>query len=118
MTTTELNLPFRPRARLLQLLGDELIGNSRLAVFELVKNAYDADADTVVVRLNITSSSDPSITVLDDGEGMTLNVLTSVWLVPGDDHRRKQRQRRERSPKHHRLPLGEKGLGRFGSAQK
>ena len=36
--------PFRPRARVLQLLGDELIGSARLAVFELVKNAYDADA--------------------------------------------------------------------------
>ena len=29
--------PFRPRARVLQLLGDELIGSPRLAVFELVK---------------------------------------------------------------------------------
>ena len=36
--------PFRPRARVLQLLGDELIGSPRLAVFELVKNGYDADA--------------------------------------------------------------------------
>lgn len=42
-----LKLPFRPRARLLQLLGDQLIGTPRLAVFELVKNAYDADAESV-----------------------------------------------------------------------
>jgi hypothetical protein len=48
----ELNLPFRPRARLLQLLGDQLIGTPRLAVFELVKNAYDADAELVTVVLN------------------------------------------------------------------
>ena len=115
MTSTELKQPFRPRARLLQLLGDELIGSSRLAVFELVKNAYDADANTVEVRLDLASSTDPSITVIDDGEGMTPNVLTSVWLVPGDDYRRRQRERRERSPKHHRLPLGEKGLGRFAA---
>ena len=46
-----LDLPFRPRARLLQLLGDQLIGTPRLAVFELVKNAYDADAETVTVTL-------------------------------------------------------------------
>ena len=52
VTSTEINQPFRPRARLLQLLGDELIGSSRLAVFELVKNAYDADANTVTVRLD------------------------------------------------------------------
>ena len=105
--------PFRPRARVLQLLGDELIGSPRLAVFELVKNAYDADADEVIVRLELEESGSPRITVTDDGEGMSLDVLRSVWLVPGDDHRRRQRQGRRRSARHHRLPLGEKGLGRF-----
>ena len=105
--------PFRPRARMLQLLGDELIGSPRLAVFELVKNAYDADANEVVVQLDLVSNDETSITVTDDGEGMSLKLLKSVWLVPGDDHRRKQREKGRRSAKHHRLPLGEKGLGRF-----
>ncbi len=105
--------PFRPRARVLQLLGDELIGSPRLAVFELVKNAYDADANEVVVQLDLASKGEASITVTDDGEGMSLDVLQSVWLVPGDDHRRRQREQGRRSAKHHRLPLGEKGLGRF-----
>ena len=104
---------FRPRARVLQLLGDELIGSPRLAVFELVKNAYDADASEVEVRLDLTQPDEPKITVTDDGEGMSLDVLRSVWLVPGDEHRRRQRRNNERSGKHHRLPLGEKGLGRF-----
>ena len=45
-----LRLQFRPRARILQLLGDELIGSPRLAVFELVKNAYDADAEVCGLR--------------------------------------------------------------------
>lgn len=109
----EINQPFRPRARLLQLLGDELIGNPRLAVFELVKNAYDADADEAVVRLDLRSGSEPCITIADDGDGMTLDLIRSVWLVPGDDHRHQQRESGVRSHKHHRLPLGEKGLGRF-----
>ena len=109
----EINQPFRPRARVLQLLGDELIGSPRLAVFELVKNAYDADASMAVVRLDLGSKAAPSITVTDDGEGMSLDLIRSVWLVPGDDHRRQQRENRQRSPLHHRLPLGEKGLGRF-----
>jgi signal transduction histidine kinase len=104
---------FRPRARVLQLLGDELIGSARLAVFELVKNAYDADANVVTVNLNLTPGKQPSITVEDDGEGMTLRTLRKVWLVPGDDFRQKQRKELKRSRKHHRLPLGEKGLGRF-----
>ena len=75
--------PFRPRARVLQLLGDELIGSPRLAVFELVKNAYDADADEVIVRLDLGESGSPTITVTDDGEGMSVDVLRLVWLVPG-----------------------------------
>ena len=105
--------PFRPRARLLQLLGDELIGSPRLAVFELVKNAYDADATKATVRLDVLREQEPSITVTDDGEGMSLQVLTSIWLVPGDDHRQRQRLSNRRTPKHGRLPVGEKGLGRF-----
>lgn len=109
----EFRQPFRPRARVLQLLGDELIGNPRLAVFELVKNAFDADASRAVVTLDLQSGSRPAIMVEDDGHGMTLDVLQSVWLVPGHDHRQRQRERQERSPVHHRLPLGEKGLGRF-----
>ena len=109
----QISQPFRPRARILQLLGDELIGSARLAVFELVKNAYDADANEVVVRLDLGSAREPAITVTDDGEGMTLDLLRSVWLVPGDDHRQKQRLSDRRTPRHRRLPLGEKGLGRF-----
>ena len=96
---------------MLQLLGDELIGSARLAVFELVKNAYDADANEVVVRLDL--DREPMIIISDDGEGMTPDVLQSVWLVPGDDYRQKQREMRRRTHRHQRLPLGEKGLGRF-----
>ena len=110
---SEFHQPFRPRARLLQLLGDELIGSARLAVFELVKNAYDADANKVVVTIDLASEREPAITIEDDGEGMIVDRLRSVWLIPGDDHRQKQRLSDTRTAKHQRLPLGEKGLGRF-----
>ena len=98
---------------MLQLLGDELIASDRLAVFELVKNSYDADATEVTVSLNLGRSDEPSIVVRDDGEGMTLDVIRSIWLVPGNEHRKRQRESRQRTPKHNRLPLGEKGVGRF-----
>ena len=45
------NLPFKPRARMLLLLGEQLIRDPGIAVFELVKNAYDADATQVTVEL-------------------------------------------------------------------
>ncbi len=111
--TSEIRSPFRPRARILQLLGDELISSPRLAVFELVKNAYDADANQATVTLDLARPSDPRIVVMDDGEGMTAQLLEDVWLVPGDDHRKQQRASGLRSKQHQRLPLGEKGLGRF-----
>ena len=111
--TQEISQPFRPRARMLQLLGNELIASDRLAVFELVKNAYDADASHVTVRMDLNRPIGPMITVQDDGAGMTLDEILSVWLVPGDDHRKQQRASRIRTPIHNRLPLGEKGVGRF-----
>ena len=109
-----LALPFRPRARLLQLLGNELIGSARLAVFELVKNAYDADAQVVRVILTNISSPDVSIIVEDDGDGMTLDIIRDIWLVPGHEHRAQQRADMKRT-RRGRLPLGEKGVGRFAA---
>ena len=104
---------FRPTARLLQLLGDELIASPRLAVFELVKNSYDADATGATVVMHVNYGGKSTITVSDDGEGMTLDVLQSVWLVPGNNHRQQQRNELRRTKRHNRLPIGEKGLGRF-----
>ncbi len=114
-TLLEVSAPFRPRARLLQLLGDELIGSARLAVFELVKNAYDADACDVHVEIATAPRGTGTITVTDDGHGMTLDTIRSVWLVPGDDYRHSQRRLHTRTPTHGRLPTGEKGLGRFAA---
>ena len=82
-------------------------------MFELVKNAYDADASDVTVTLHRLGTADPWITIRDDGEGMTLKTLTDVWLVPGHENRELQRLALKRTSKFHRLPLGEKGVGRF-----
>lgn len=109
----KLDAPFRPRARLLQLLGDQLIASPRLAVFELVKNAYDADATDVSVTMK--GLDDPNtavITVRDNGTGMDGDVIKNAWLVPADNHREVQRLAGNKT-KLGRLPVGEKGLGRF-----
>lgn len=104
---------FRARSRILSLLGEQLIGRDYLAVFELVKNAYDADASEAIVTLAGMNSPNPKIIVEDDGEGMDLTVLEGKWLEIGNDHRERQRKRGERSKRFRRLPLGEKGLGRI-----
>ena len=104
---------FKPRARLLQLLGDQLIGSPRLALFELVKNAYDADADEVTITFHDVGTENATISIRDNGQGMSLDTIENVWLVPGHDHREKDRENNVRSPRYGRLPLGEKGVGRF-----
>src|SRR5690606_16546716 len=38
------NVNFKPKAHILTLLGEELIKDPVMAIYELVKNSYDADA--------------------------------------------------------------------------
>lgn len=110
------SLPFKPRARLLLLLGNELIRDPDIAVFELVKNAYDADASKVSVTMfNVAEKPQARIVIEDDGSGMDWATVTEEWLEPGTDFRIRQRQdgAPTRTPRYNRLPLGEKGVGRF-----
>ena len=77
---------FKPRARLLKLLGEELIGSQHLALFELIKNAYDADADNVVININnVDDVKSTIISIKDNGCGMTLDTIRNSWLEPGTD---------------------------------
>ena len=104
---------FRPRARIMHLLGDQLIRNAGIAVFELVKNAYDADASECVVTIvNADEPDSTRIVIEDDGQGMSSETVTGVWLEPGTEYRRTQKEGGHRTKKG-RLPLGEKGIGRF-----
>ena len=104
---------FRPRARIMHLLGDQLIRDAGIAVFELVKNAYDADASKCTVTMfEITNPDKARIVIEDDGHGMTYETVTGVWLEPGTEYRAKQKEQGERT-RTGRLPLGEKGIGRF-----
>ncbi|MDH5902846.1 ATP-binding protein [Vibrio splendidus] len=102
--------PFKANAHLLKLLGDQLIGDDRLAIFELVKNAYDADADSVDVTVDLEADV-PSIIVWDHkGDGMSLSTVKDKWLEIGTSSKRGKNRTRT---KKQRLPLGEKGVGRL-----
>lgn len=103
----------RANSHVLRLLGEELIGDDGLAIFELVKNSYDADSNVVAVMIDLNKSTQ-TIAVQDDGCGMTLEDLKSKWLVLATDSKRGHTQR-FRSPIHNRLPLGEKGVGRVAA---
>ena len=106
-------MSFKARSRILSLLGDQLIGKDHLAVFELVKNAYDADASSATVTIIGLLAMDPIICVQDDGEGMDGETISTKWLEIGSDHRKRQREAGTRTLRFNRLPLGEKGVGRI-----
>lgn len=107
---------FKPRARLLLQLGDQLIKNESIALLELAKNAYDADASKVTIIMhNPDSIENGDIEIEDDGFGMTGDVVENVWLEPGSNFKQEQFIERKVTPKFKRLPIGEKGIGRFGA---
>ena len=107
-------LEFTVKPRLLTLLGDQLIRDANLAVFELVKNAYDADAtESSVTITNPDNNTSGAIEIRDDGTGMDEFVLRNVWMVIATDHRSLQRAHKQRTKRFNRFPLGEKGLGRL-----
>jgi signal transduction histidine kinase len=100
----------RPRARIMRTLGDELISSEMVAVIELVKNAYDADATRVLVRLREPLEPDEGgIDVMDDGHGMALDTVLGAYLEPATSFRRDN----VRSEELGRAVTGEKGIGRF-----
>lgn len=111
----EIPVKFKPRARLLLQLGDQLIKNESIALVELVKNSYDADANKVDIYMDhIDVPEKGTIIIEDDGYGMDVNTVENVWMEPGSDFKSEKFINRELSPKFHRLPIGEKGIGRFG----
>ena len=112
----EILVPFKPRARLILQLGDQLIRNERIALFELVKNAYDADATNVKITMNnVSSLKSGEITIEDNGIGMDYDTILNEWMEPGTDNREKQFQDGLPSQIYGRLPIGEKGIGRFAA---
>lgn len=103
----------RPRARLLRTLGNDLISSDKVALIELVKNSYDADATTVLIRFEgPLESGQGRIEVWDDGHGMDVPTLQRSWLDIATDTKR-------RKPKSDggRRVLGEKGIGRLAAAR-
>lgn len=112
----EIIAKFKPRARLLLQLGDQLIKNESIALLELAKNAYDADASVVsIIMRQPDSLEDCYIEIEDDGFGMNADIVENVWLEPGSSFKQEQYEERKITPKFHRLPIGEKGIGRFGA---
>ena len=91
-------------SRLLRELGERLVGRPHIALAELIKNSYDADARTVEVYF-----SDDEIRVIDDGHGMNHSDFSKRWLTIGTTVKEQNRE----SPELERPFTGSKGVGRL-----
>ena len=95
---------FTVDSQLLRELGERLVGRQYIALAELVKNSFDADATKVEIRID-----NDSIEVSDDGHGMTADDFKNRWMRVGSTHK----VREQTSPMLKRRLTGSKGVGRL-----
>lgn len=91
-------------------LGRESISSSTVAISELIKNSYDADAETISLNFFLNSNGNNTLVIEDDGLGMDYSTLTSNWLKIGTSNKVHDSY----SPVKKRVRAGAKGLGRLG----
>ena len=105
-----MKIPFAISARTAHLIGMENFANAEGAIIELVKNAYDADADTCVVVADIREDNVKSkLFIIDNGSGMTDEIIIKHWMTIGTD----DKLLNARSSNKKRVKSGAKGIGRF-----
>nr|WP_315196816.1 ATP-binding protein [uncultured Flavobacterium sp.] len=111
-------LHFKTNIQLKSIIGKDLINDDNIAILELVKNSFDADAKKVVVQyINLRRNDDKAVIgfsdktsrliIKDDGLGMDLEDIQNKWLnIAYSEKKSNNRQ-------HNRMMAGAKGVGRF-----
>ena len=102
-------LHFRASTNVKHLFGRGLVTDQVAAVFELVKNSYDADAKRVDIVFTGLKTNTPTLSIIDDGTGMDLQDINEKWMVIGTDSKKGKMV----SPIFNRPINGDKGIGRF-----
>jgi signal transduction histidine kinase len=100
-------------------LGEQLIKNESVAILELIKNGYDAFALNVTVDLLYLDDIERGhIIIQDDGIGMSRDIVENHWMEPATSNKKKLVEECKKPIVKngvYRVPLGEKGIGRFGA---
>lgn len=97
---------FSVDAKLLRELGERLVGRPHIALAELIKNAYDADARTVEIHFR-----QAEIEIVDDGHGMDYEAFVGRWMRVGTTHK----ENTGVTPELRRPYTGSKGVGRLAA---
>lgn len=111
-------LHFKTNVQIKSIIGKDLINDDNIAILELVKNSFDADAKRVDISFcnlknnddkeNDTFSENTSrLFIRDDGVGMDLTDITDKWLNIAYS------EKKSRTRQFNRMMAGAKGVGRF-----
>lgn len=108
-------LNFKVSAALKNIIGRDLINDDLIAVFELVKNSYDAHANKVEIIFEKLDDSFSKIIIKDNGKGMNYQDLINKWLFVAYSAKKagtEENNYRDKI-KIKRAYAGAKGIGRF-----
>jgi len=101
-------LQFRISSAIKDVIGRDLITDDFVAIFELVKNSFDAFSENIIIRLDLEKGSGGKIYVVDDGKGMSRNDILGKWLFLGFSAKKDGTEDETK-----RTYAGYKGVGRF-----
>lgn len=102
-------LKFTVDSALLRELGEKLVETVHLALVELVKNSYDADATKAEIIFGEDENGKSEIKIIDDGIGMNFEAVQKYWMRIATT----VKTEKNLSPVFGRPRTGAKGIGRF-----
>ena len=103
------SVKFRISSGLKSIIGRDLITNDFVAIFELVKNSFDAHATKVKVVFELEKKDTAAIYIIDNGKGMSDVDIRKKWLFVA--YSAKKDGSEDPNKKH--IYAGSKGVGRF-----
>ena len=111
------NLQFKISSALKDIIGKDLINDDFIAIFELVKNSYDAYASKVDIYFQNIYSDNPKIIIKDNGKGMNYTDLNDKWLFVAYSAKKEGTENKDINFRDKidvkRAFAGAKGIGRF-----
>jgi signal transduction histidine kinase len=107
------DVSFRISSALKTIIGKELITDEFIAIFELVKNSFDASARRVDITFDGLDTDSPKIIIQDDGDGMDEDDIRNKWLFVAYSAKRLQESDYRDKIRSSRVFAGAKGIGRF-----
>ncbi|MFD2016458.1 ATP-binding protein [Vibrio olivae] len=102
-------LHFEISSALKSVIGQDLITNDFVAIFELVKNSFDAHAKNVDIIFEDINGKIERIFIIDDGKGMSYQDLVNKWLFVAYSAKKDGSEDNNAN----RIYAGNKGVGRF-----